>query len=52
VTKFDAEMNAKKAKEEEERLKGLTPKEREEYKRMGTRLSGMSYMFFVFEVCG
>jgi hypothetical protein len=39
--KFDKEMEAKKSKEEEERLKGMTAKEREEYKRMGTRLSGM-----------
>lgn len=38
--KFDAEQAAKKAKEDEEKLKGLTPKEREEWKRMGTRLSG------------
>ena len=28
------------AKEEEEKLKGMTPKEREEYKRLATRLTG------------
>ncbi|RPD66033.1 RWD-domain-containing protein [Lentinus tigrinus ALCF2SS1-7] len=38
--KFDKEMAVKRMREEEERLKGLSPKEREEYKRMHTRLSG------------
>ncbi|KAF7970011.1 hypothetical protein HWV62_25378 [Athelia sp. TMB] len=38
--KFDAELAAKKAKEEDERMKGLTPKEREEWKRAAVRLSG------------
>ncbi|EIN07418.1 RWD-domain-containing protein [Punctularia strigosozonata HHB-11173 SS5] len=38
--KFDKEMAEKKAKEEDEKLKGMSPKEREEYKRVGTRLSG------------
>lgn len=33
-------MSLKKAQEEEERLKALTPKEREEYKRSLTRLTG------------
>ena len=28
------------AKEEEEKLKGMTPKEREEYRRLATRLTG------------
>ncbi|KAI0736969.1 RWD-domain-containing protein [Fomitopsis betulina] len=37
---FEKELAAKKAKEEAERLKGMTPKEREEYKRLATRLSG------------
>lgn len=40
--KFDAELAAKKAKEDDEKLKNLTPKEREEWKRAGTRLSGKS----------
>lgn len=40
--RFDAELAAKKAKEDDEKLKGLTPKEREEWKRAGTRLSGKS----------
>ncbi|KAI0807121.1 RWD-domain-containing protein [Fomes fomentarius] len=39
-TKFDKEMAAKRAREEEEKVKGLSPKEREEYKRSHTRLSG------------
>ncbi len=30
----------KRAREEEEKLKGLSPKEREEYKKAQTRLSG------------
>ena len=38
--KFDKEMTQKRAREEEEKLKGLSPKEREEYKKMQTRLSG------------
>lgn len=38
--KFDKETAAKKASEEEERLKNLSSKEREEWKRLHTRLSG------------
>jgi hypothetical protein len=38
--KFDREVAQKKAQEEEEKLKAATPKEREEYRRYGTRLSG------------
>ncbi|KAF4576551.1 hypothetical protein EYR40_000793 [Pleurotus pulmonarius] len=38
--RFDREMAIKKAKEDEERLRGMTAKEREEWKRMTTRLSG------------
>jgi len=38
--KFDRELAAKKAREEEERLKAMSPKEREEYKKLATRLSG------------
>lgn len=30
----------KKAKEDAEKMKSMTPKEREEYKRLGTRLTG------------
>ncbi|KDQ60844.1 hypothetical protein JAAARDRAFT_31835 [Jaapia argillacea MUCL 33604] len=37
---FDKEMALRKAKEDEERMRGLTPKERDEFKRFGTRLSG------------
>jgi len=37
---FDKEMGMKKAREEEERLKGITPKEREEIKKVNMRLSG------------
>lgn len=37
---FDKEMKAKKAQEDDEKLKGLTPKERDEWRRVGTRLSG------------
>lgn len=39
-TKFDAELTLQKTQEDEEKLKGMTPKEREEWKRLGTRLSG------------
>jgi len=38
--KFNREVAIKKAREEDERLKGLTPKEREEWKRIGTRPTG------------
>jgi hypothetical protein len=38
--KFDKELAEKKAQEEQEKLKELTPKEREEYKKTQTRLSG------------
>lgn len=38
--KFDKEVMAKKASEEEERLRAMTPKEKEEYKKIGTRLTG------------
>lgn len=39
--KFDKEIAEIKAKEEEEKLKALTPKEREEYKRSQGRPSGI-----------
>ncbi len=39
-TRFDKAMGQKKLAEEEEKLKVLTPKEREEYKRFATRLTG------------
>lgn len=38
--KFDADQARRKEREEAERLMGLTPKEREEWKRISTRLSG------------
>jgi len=44
-TKFDKEMAMKKAAEEEERLKNMTAKEREEWKRSQTRLSGNIHSF-------
>jgi len=37
---FDKELAIKKAQEDEEQLRNMTPKEREEWKRFGTRLSG------------
>ncbi|CCL99145.1 uncharacterized protein FIBRA_01160 [Fibroporia radiculosa] len=39
-SKFDKEMAIKRGREEDERLKGMTLKEREEYKKLGTRLTG------------
>jgi len=39
-TKFDREIAQRKAREEDERLKGLTNKERDEWKKAGTRFSG------------
>ncbi|THH05248.1 hypothetical protein EW145_g4944 [Phellinidium pouzarii] len=38
--RFDREIARKKTQEEDERLKGMSPKEREEYKKVHTRLSG------------
>lgn len=37
---FDKENAELKAREEEERLRALTPKEREEYKKVAVRLNG------------
>jgi hypothetical protein len=37
---FDREAHRRKMRGEEERLKAMTTKEREEYKRMGSRLTG------------
>ena len=39
-TKFDKEMNTRKAREEDDRIKGLNPKEKEEWKRQGQRPTG------------
>jgi hypothetical protein len=39
---FDKELSRKKALEDEERMKGLASKEREECKRLAMRLTGMS----------
>ncbi|KIJ17390.1 hypothetical protein PAXINDRAFT_168068 [Paxillus involutus ATCC 200175] len=39
-TKFDKEMAQKKLRDEEEKLRALTPKEREEFKKIGTRWTG------------
>jgi len=38
--KFDKELALKKTQEEEDRLRVLTLKEREEWKKLGTRLTG------------
>jgi len=38
--RFDQEIALKRVAEEEEKLKGLTPKERDEFRRMNTRPSG------------
>ena len=38
--KFDKELAVAKAREDEEKMKGMTPKEREEYKKLGIRLTG------------
>jgi len=45
--KFDKEASVKKAQEEDEKLKGLTSREREEWKRAITRLTG-KYPFHLF----
>lgn len=38
--KFDKEMAEKKGREDEEKMRGMSAKEREEYKKLGTRLTG------------
>ena len=38
--KFDKELAIKKLQEDEEYLRNMTPKEREEWKRSSTRLTG------------
>jgi len=38
--KFDKEISQRKIRDEEEKLRALTPKEREEIKKIGTRLTG------------
>lgn len=40
--KFDKDMAAKRAKEQEEKLKNITSKEREEYKKFQVRPTGMT----------
>ena len=40
--KFDKELAIKKLQEDEEHIKNMTPKEREEWKKSGTRLTGKS----------
>jgi hypothetical protein len=37
---FEVKMKLKSAQEEEERTKGMSPKEKEEFKRMKTKPSG------------
>lgn len=39
--KFDQEIKIRKTRQEEERMRGLSSKEREEYKKIGTRPTGM-----------
>jgi len=39
-SKFDKELAFKKSREDEEKMRSLTPKEREEWKRAGSRLTG------------
>ena len=50
-SKFDKEMTAKRAKVQEEKMKNLTPKEREEYKKFRGRLSGMIISPSFFRGC-
>lgn len=38
--KFDKEMLHKKTRDEEEKLRALTSKEREEFRKIGTRFTG------------
>lgn len=44
-TRYNEKMAQKKAMEDEEKFRALTPKEREEYKKHATRLSGMTNIY-------
>ncbi|PVF95956.1 RWD-domain-containing protein [Serendipita vermifera] len=48
---FNAEQAEKKRKEDQEKMKGWTPKEREEAKRVDQRLTGESDIWMVFHFC-
>lgn len=48
--KFDKAMAVRRAREEDEKLKGMTPKEREEFKKIAFRLSGLK-TFLDCRVC-
>lgn len=45
--KFDRELLLRKQRAEEDKLKALTAKEREEYKRMAVRLTGGCSLFWL-----
>lgn len=49
--RFEKEMATKKAREEEEKMKGMTPKEREEYKKVATRLTGQRFTLNYHMAC-
>lgn len=49
-TKFDRGLAIKKSREDEEKMKSLTAKEREEWKRAGSRLSGIYSFFYINSV--
>lgn len=39
---FDREVQLRRRQEEEDKIKGMTPKEREEFRKVATRFSGAS----------
>lgn len=41
---YDKKLAVIKAREDEEKMKGMTPKEREEYKRQATRPTGIAFV--------
>lgn len=43
---FDKGIAEKRAREDDEKMKNMTPKEREEWKRAATRLTGFFREFF------
>ena len=48
--KFDKESAQRKTREEEERLKALTPREREEYKKVQSRLTGQYNVHETYDI--
>ena len=47
---FDKEIAEKKAREDDEKMKNMTPKEREEWKRAANRLTGLQGIGLMYHI--